>query len=234
MAIAVESSAVAGNGSTNQATLTIAKPTGVVEDDFLVCILCTGDSDSDNTMTTLAGWTAIDGYFGDDFNGVNAGLGTYYKVAGSSEPTNYTWTQSRNMRFEGCIMRLSGVDNASPINTSSMDWQTAWDTNITAPSCTPTNDDGLLIAAIVMASDSAFTSSPSGMTIVSEAMGADGITGAIAHETLTSSGATGVRTWVKSSTGRNSGSQIALNAAAGSSTSLIVDMENRKFTTITN
>jgi len=233
MAIALESFATAGNGTFNQSTLTIGKPTGTTDGDLLVCIIGAGDTDSDNVLTTLAGWTDIDGWFGDDSNGINAGLGTYWKIAGASEPANYTWTQSRNMRIEGTIMRISGA-NVTPIDTSSVAYQTAFNTDITAPSCSPAETDSWLIAAVVMASDSAWTSSPSGMTVVTEDAGADGVTTAIAYEQLSASGPTGVRTWTKSSSGRNSGSQIALKSSGGATQSLIVDMQNRKFNRITN
>lgn len=234
MAVALESFSVAGNGATSQATLTIGKPAGTTDGDLLVCILGTRDNDSDNVMTTLAGWTDIDGYLGDDSKGTSVGLGTYYKVAGVSEPTNYTWTQSRNMRFEGCIMRISGADTNSPIDASSLNWQQDFNTDITAPTCSPAEADSWLIAAVVMSSDGPFVTSPAGMTVVTEDAGATAIELGIAYEQLSASGPTGVRTWTKSSSGRNTGGQIAIKSSGGATQSLIVDMQNRKFNRITN
>ena len=42
----------------------------------------------------------------------------YYRVAGSSEPTSYTWTFSPAESGAGGIAAYRGVNNSTPIDTS--------------------------------------------------------------------------------------------------------------------
>ena len=75
----------------------------------------TVDGVSGLTVTPPSGWTQIRR----TDNSTNLSLLSYYKFAGSSEPSsNYTWTFNSSRRAAGGIMRYSGVA-ANPIDASS-------------------------------------------------------------------------------------------------------------------
>ena len=70
------------------------------------------DGTSDN-VTPPPGWTQI----ARTDNDVNVALISYWKIAGSQEPTSYTWLISNQTRAVGGITRYSSVDPTNPIDT---------------------------------------------------------------------------------------------------------------------
>ncbi|MFZ6014785.1 MAG: peptidoglycan-binding protein [Patescibacteria group bacterium] len=110
-------SAANSSSSGSNATLVINRPTGVSSGSFLIAGL-TVNGGNGVTITPPSGWTLIRR----TDNGGNVVLASYYKVAGGSEPSSYTWTLSRafgNSRASGGIIRYSGVNNSDPIDASS-------------------------------------------------------------------------------------------------------------------
>ncbi len=89
-------------------SLVIAKPTGVVAGVFMVAIVAVA---TQTTITAPAGWTQA----GTADAGANLRSRVYYKFAGSSEGTNYTWTFGASARNEGFIFAATGVDTTTPI-----------------------------------------------------------------------------------------------------------------------
>lgn len=81
-----------GVGST---TIVINKPSGVVQNDLMVAIVTADDTGSNKTFTGPTGWTEA-GDFG--------GLAVYYKTAGASETSTYTFTCSSGQVLSGIIM----------------------------------------------------------------------------------------------------------------------------------
>ena len=73
---------------TNNASLTINKPTGVASGDVMIANLV--EVNSLTAPTAPAGWTSIDGR--SLAGGTNRYARIFYKVAGGSEPTSYTFT----------------------------------------------------------------------------------------------------------------------------------------------
>jgi len=108
--------------------LTIALPTGTVQDDVMVAsigfraLCCVADSSGGIGITPPTGWTPVRRL--DNGNSTSNGLAVYQKVAGASEPASYTWEFSctgncDTAGFEvalGGIASFSGVDTASPID----------------------------------------------------------------------------------------------------------------------
>lgn len=89
MAVAYRSSAFAANtAATDQTSVTVTKPTGTVQGDAMFAIVSGYQSVS---VTAPSGWnllaSAVD-------SGTALRVRTYTKLAGGSEPSNYTWTWS--------------------------------------------------------------------------------------------------------------------------------------------
>lgn len=81
--------------SAGSATIVINKPSGVVQNDLMVAIVTANDTGAAKTFTGPTGWTEA-GEFG--------GLAVYYKTAGASEGSNYTFTCSAVQTISGIIM----------------------------------------------------------------------------------------------------------------------------------
>jgi hypothetical protein len=79
------------------------------------------------------GWTLLNR--GSD-SGNNMTLGIWWKIAGASEPANYTFTWTGNEQAYGWIMRFTGHDPAAPINV----WQFQQGTSTSStPPCPSVN-----------------------------------------------------------------------------------------------
>jgi hypothetical protein len=108
---------VSGNVSTNSSThatytlVTVDSPASVTVGDLLLANIAINGGSPAN-VTAPSGWTQI---FRTD-NDTDVSLISYYKVAGASEPTNYTWTIDTQTRAEGGITQYSGVDTSNPID----------------------------------------------------------------------------------------------------------------------
>jgi hypothetical protein len=96
----IESSAQTIN-STTGTTLTINAPSAVEEGDLLFAFLLASSSASGAGYSTLSGWT-------NRTDGATAGayLSLQSKVAGSSEPANYTFTTSSTASRSGIILHI--------------------------------------------------------------------------------------------------------------------------------
>lgn len=98
------------NGSSTNTSLTITKPTGVVAGDVMIVNIAQRNNGS--TAPSLSGWTLISSGAIDGGSTLGALL---YKVAGASEPANYTFTLGSGANNnEGTIVAFSGVDVSGP------------------------------------------------------------------------------------------------------------------------
>jgi len=95
----------------NTTSLGIARPAGSVAGDLLIAAIAL-DGDSANSLSPPSGWTLVNA--GNNANG-SVGLGVFWKIAGNSEPAQYTFAWSGSEQAYGWIMRFSGHDAASPI-----------------------------------------------------------------------------------------------------------------------
>lgn len=90
-----------------ETTLTVNKPTGTVSGDVLVCTI--GFSGGPGTVTLPDGWNQV----AFESGATNPQIGLYYKVAGGSEPTSYSWTITNAINSGMVIARYSGVNNTT-------------------------------------------------------------------------------------------------------------------------
>lgn len=98
--------AYATSGTSN----TVNKPSGTVSGDVLVAII---NVNANVTITAPADWVLIDE---DDGIASTATVITYYKVAGGSEPSTYSWSWGTNSRNGCAIACFSGSFDSDPSN----------------------------------------------------------------------------------------------------------------------
>jgi len=201
------------NNDGNSTTLVLDKPDDVAEGTLLFTFL-RSDDDGTTTHTTLSPWQLI-GSQGDSSSS-DTRISAYYLVAGASEPSTYTWTQSLSMRFAGMCVVLSGADTADVIDVSTFIDDDVWDANITCPSVVATDDDGLLVT-FHGGTGGRINTPPGGHSKLWDIypdFGSDGgAGGSVGYETLSSSGATGTRVWTRSGDDRDCVSSFIINIA---------------------
>lgn len=140
MAVAVGTTNASNNAFTSSITLT--KPAGTVEDDLLIMgiIIQRGDA----TVTTPSGWTALQDTPTGSATSADAKLASFYKVAGGSEPADYTVNISSIAWISGAILRLTGADTTTPIPASG-EAQNESVSSLNAPAVSTTTSNGMFI-----------------------------------------------------------------------------------------
>jgi hypothetical protein len=109
---------VSGTPTTNHSTdvtitqLTLSKPTVATGDLMLANVSVNGGSAA--IIAAPTGWTQI---LRTD-NDTNVSLVSYWRIAGASEPSSYTWSIDHQTTAEGGITPYSGIDATDPIDTS--------------------------------------------------------------------------------------------------------------------
>jgi hypothetical protein len=209
--ITFRSAAFAQNAGAS--SITINKPAGVVADDVMVASIVTAGT---ATITPPTGWfrardpqTSI----ALDFTSGTLHQVIYYKVAGSGEPSSYTWNFSAKQNGAGGIAAYSGVDTGAPFdvaagqsNGSSM--------AITAPSVTTRVTDTRLVALFATAANASI-SAPVRMSERGEmTSGKVRVATEIADVNWPAISATGVRTATGATAAVNIGQVVALRPAA--------------------
>lgn len=116
----------------------VAVPAGIASGDVMVMMFALNDQCE---STTPSGWTSIGGLAMSFYNGT---VYAYYKVAGGSEPANYSVALVNNGggRYNRIwIAAFRGVDNTTPVNTYSVSPQRNGTTAPAAASLTTTVAD---------------------------------------------------------------------------------------------
>ena len=134
-------------------SLIINKPIGVIPGDVMIVnIAQQGLDDAGNTNTlanpTASGWTLVAG--SNLLGGQDRWATVFYKIAGSSEPLNYTFTlNARIAGAIGSIVAFSGVDisGSSPfdVTPSSITVAGSETTNVTATGITTVSNNAAVI-----------------------------------------------------------------------------------------
>jgi len=202
---------VASNAGNSLQSITINKPAGTAQGDALVAII-SHQSGSNRSMTAPAGWTAIAGT--DVYEGTNAHIHAWYRVAGASEPASYTFTITGGDGRDtaGGIIAISGANQATPINASAGQSNgSTSSTSVPAPSITTTMPDTLLIYAGSGATAASYTA-PGNMAEQFDrtTSGTYKVSIEAATQSLAASGATGTRTALASTSMRSVGIMLAV------------------------
>ena len=158
-------SGLSSTGSSTNVTvtnLTVAKPSGVAQGDFMLANIAINDG-SMPSVTAPTGWTQI---LRTDYD-TNISIVSFWKVAGASEPTNYTWQLSPQTRAEGGITRYSGVDTSNPIDAAAGNFGHGNTATTSAITTTDSNEEVVALYAAHVGGnnhDGAYFSTSTGMT----------------------------------------------------------------------
>ncbi|MBX4192571.1 LamG domain-containing protein [Candidatus Parcubacteria bacterium] len=153
-----------GNSTTATSTsvssndITLAKPSGTVEGDFLLAGIALDDGTP--SLTAPSGWTPI----ARTNNDVDASLASYYKVAGASEPSSYTWTITPSAKGAGGITRYEGVRSFSPIGAFGSSTGSGSVASVPAITTTATNTQVVALYTVNAGGAGINFSTTSGMT----------------------------------------------------------------------
>jgi PKD repeat protein len=195
------------NTDTTTSAITIAKPPGTVAGDVLVSCLASNGTRVSPTGVP-AGWTQIAAVL----QGTSTRAFGYYKVAGASEPTSYTWTLNAPVKASGGIARYSGVSAAAPLDGTPQSASGASATTGTVAGVTTSAANAMLVGC--MSIDSSATtvtiSPPAGLT---EAWNLAGKRQKLADGEQASAGPSGAKTWIFSASREWAGWLVALRPA---------------------
>lgn len=204
------------SSSANANTVVISVPGGTAEGNVMIAHV---SSRGNPTITAPGGWTLI----GNQVSGTVRTTSAYYRVAGATEPADYTWNLSAGERNAGSITTFQGVNTSNPINVFASQANAAA-TTVTAPSITTTVNDVMLIGLFSSArSDNATADTP--LTDIATAAnnsgaGPNGNGIGAGTQTFATAGATGTRTATAGSA-VNIGFLVALQPALNDPTKLV-------------
>lgn len=212
-------SVATGTAAGTPTSLVINKPAGTVSGDLLVASIAWYPG---NYGGTPVGWTSIDALNLGGTPWGDGGAATYFRIAGGSEPANYTFVGGSNgfsvgSGAMGAIARITGHDSTSPINAHALgplDSASPFST----PSVTTAIANALLLhtwGAMNSAGGVSYND-PSGVTLDAKVTSANNITFMIAHEKRASAGATTSRDATMTSAYPNLTAQVAIAPSAGS------------------
>ena len=113
-AITYDATSEGASTGTNSATVTVARPAGVRQNDVVVVTLSHRLGTNGSVTTVPAAWTLLTF---DDNNTTNE-LDTYWHRVGpiGSEPANYSWVLSGNTQWVVGSAAFSGIDSLAPID----------------------------------------------------------------------------------------------------------------------
>lgn len=102
-------------GGSSSTSITISKPTGTTEKDVMISLFAVYNNRSVNSVPS--GWVEIQNL---NISGTTNKLYCYYKIATSSEPSDYTWGVDSAANYGAVIATYrGGIDLTSPIDVSS-------------------------------------------------------------------------------------------------------------------
>jgi hypothetical protein len=96
---------------TNETTISVTKPTGLANNDLVICAVVTDD------LATISSSNSLTKLGQEDASGAVT-LAVFYRVVSSavSEPSSYTFTWSGGQKCCAAAWRVSNVDTVNPIN----------------------------------------------------------------------------------------------------------------------
>ena len=169
------------NGTSN--VITLNKPAGVASGNILIAAITQGNS----AITAPSGWILIA-----SSNNWSPSY-VYYKVAGASEPANYTWTFSAGEFASGVITNFTGTFCNSPVGARSVAVTPVY----TASSITTSTANQMLVVIFSGVSGNNTWSTPAGMT-ADYSGGQNCSSTSIFHGIQAAAGASGPKTGIPS------------------------------------
>ena len=201
-------SSAAGNATTP--SLVIARPAGTAIGDQLVAAVTVRGGTSP-IVTPPTGWTLVRS----DAISTTIAQYVYRRLAGSSEPSGWTWTFSKSEAAAGTITALAAVDPITPIGSTSGSRNATSSTSIATSATSAATSGGLLVGFYGIAR--ATTIAPAGgMTEGAEAAAGQGTylaTSEVSLRALGGAGATFNPTAMAAAASVSIGQLIVLNPA---------------------
>ncbi|MCI0401405.1 MAG: DUF2341 domain-containing protein [Gammaproteobacteria bacterium] len=160
------------NTSPTSTTLSVAgtKPTGTVQGDLMIAT-AVHDGGNTNGISAPAGWIRLQPAGAPPYGAEDMRTHTWYKVAGASEPSTYTFTMGGST-LAPMIVQIASFYSTSGVNVngwtlqdSSYNYEAIADTVSATTSVTSTTSS-LLFAAFSNDGSRTVTSAPSGMTLL--------------------------------------------------------------------
>lgn len=152
-ATAFRSGSTAQNGSSGGSTLTISVPAGTSLGDVMVAFVT---STNTTAPTAPSGWSTVSGASTSITGG--GSLTVYTHVAGLNEPASYSWSLGGTFQASGAIGSYTGVDNTTPVQTSSSSTNNS--KSAVAPSVTTTANNTMVLVGLGYNNASAETVTP--------------------------------------------------------------------------
>jgi len=187
------------------------KPTNTADNDYLVAFAY--NQSSGGSLTAPAGWTSA---------GVTSArsAGTYWKKITSAvgEPSSYTWTASAGARWAVIIFRVTGADPTTVLDVVGVE-ATISGGSVNLPSVSPTHADSVLFGFCYSNNSSTTQSTvgvPGTMTDGKQLptpATTNTSTIDVAYQQLSTSGATGTRTFTTSPAAATMGGWMVALAA---------------------
>lgn len=171
------------NNNTGGSSLTLNKPTGTTNGDIMVAHVIVRTAG--NTITAPSGWTLIQRK--DSSSSISTA--SYWKLAGSSEPSSYAWSFGTSGEASGGIASYIGVDAANPIDASNAQYNSGTST-VSNSGVTTTVANGILVYAVGITAPTT-VNVPSGFTQEWTATSSTSTTSEMSDKILTTTGATG-------------------------------------------
>lgn len=127
---------------------TCAKPSGVVAGDLLLAQVACDDGE---TPVAPSGWTQVHAPTSTGGNGIKSAM--FWKAAGGSEPSSYTWSGTTAVATNIGILRITGADTTAPINAETSSGPITYSSGFAVPRVTTTHNHCLIVGH--MAQDTA-------------------------------------------------------------------------------
>jgi len=142
------------------ASVSLTRNATIASGDALIAVVSTQDKSGTSTVATLAGWTAVTHVVSPSNGGFFSETYVFWKIAGGSEPSSYTWsagTQGTSYTgIDGVTVTYSGTASSSIINSFAS--ATSTTTTLTIPALTETFQSGEVYIATATSSTNATVS----------------------------------------------------------------------------
>lgn len=190
-------------GTSGNASVTIAVPSGVTAGHLLVADL---SFNTDDTILAQTGWTIAH----QEGSATGALNGVLYRWATSSEPASYTFNSNASSSSAGTISAFSGVDTTTPLDVTPIGTTGGGNTITVGPITTVTNN-ALLYYSAAARSGSDTVQMDSALTLLAESTSSRRV--GAAYEILATAGSSTPRTFTGTTTVGRSAIIVALRPA---------------------
>ena len=171
-------------GGASSTSVTVNRPSGVTANDVLIAQI-TRRTTASAGMSAPAGWTLLSSH---DQGVLRQAV--YYRVAGSAEPTSYTWSWTGGSHVAAGIAAFRYVDTANPVDVHGV--SSGYSATATFPTLSTTAAHTMLVALLGSAEGTAANhGTPTGMTLRYSVGTGSGSAGATASGSTAYRGTTG-------------------------------------------